>query len=56
MDNSDPNQNNPLSPYYPSDMPSIRGNGRKWFAILITLGTVGLFVLFFLLQMLKYIL
>ncbi len=28
--------NNPLSPYYPSETPSVPGNGRKWFAILMT--------------------
>jgi hypothetical protein len=25
--------NNPLGPYFPSDPPTISGNGRRWFAI-----------------------
>lgn len=37
MKDSDPDPNNPLSPYYPSDTPSISGNGHRWFSILIIL-------------------
>jgi hypothetical protein len=32
----DPTTNNPLSPYYPSDTPDIPGNGRTWFAVLLS--------------------
>lgn len=28
-------RNNPLSPYYPSETPSLSGNGRTWFAVLM---------------------
>ena len=34
MDDGDPDPRNPLSPYYPSDVPTIPGGGRRWFAIL----------------------
>ncbi len=37
MADSDSNPNNELSPYYPSETPSIRGNGREWFTMLILL-------------------
>jgi hypothetical protein len=37
MADSDPDRNNPISPYYPSETPSLSGNGRKWFAILVVL-------------------
>ncbi|MFC6825898.1 hypothetical protein [Halopelagius fulvigenes] len=36
MGNSDPGPNEPLSPYFPSDAPSLPGNGRRWFAILLS--------------------
>jgi len=31
-----PDPNNPLSPYYPSDIPDVPGSGRKWFAVLLS--------------------
>ncbi|MFC6887841.1 hypothetical protein [Halorubrum trueperi] len=37
MDDNDPKPDNPLSPYYPSEVPDIPGDGRTWFAILLTL-------------------
>ena len=37
MTNGDPERNNPLSPYYPSRVPNLEGNGRKWFALLFVL-------------------
>jgi hypothetical protein len=37
MTEPEPEPNNPLSPYYPSEIPSIPGSGRKWFAVLLTL-------------------
>lgn len=37
MTDRKPESNNPLSPYYPSDIPDIPGSGRKWFAILLSL-------------------
>ena len=45
MKGSDPKQKNPLSPYYPAEIPPIPGSGRKWFAIflslIVLLGAVG---------------
>lgn len=35
MTDGGPDPNNPLSPYYPSETPTLSGNGRKWFAILM---------------------
>ena len=35
MDGDRPKPNNPLSPFYPSEMPNLGGNGRRWFAILM---------------------
>lgn len=40
----DPEPRNPLSPYYPSEMPSMEGNGRRWFAILMVLVYASLLV------------
>lgn len=37
MADEEPRPNNPLSPYYPSDVPSVPGSGRRWFAILFAL-------------------
>jgi hypothetical protein len=37
MGDSGPESNNPLSPYYASETPSVPGDGRKWFAILMLL-------------------
>jgi len=36
MTDREPGPNDPLSPYYPSDIPDIPGNGRTWFAILLS--------------------
>ena len=33
----DPEPNNPLAPYYPSEVPNLRGSGRTWFALLFVL-------------------
>jgi hypothetical protein len=41
MADSDPEPKNPLSPYYPSEVPSIPGNGRRWFAIFLALVLLG---------------
>ncbi|SEG67096.1 hypothetical protein [Halobellus limi] len=35
MARSDEEPNNPLSPYYPSEIPDVPANGRTWFAILL---------------------
>jgi len=35
MSDDGPEPNNPLSPYYPSETPSLSGNGRRWFALLL---------------------
>ena len=37
MREAEPEPNNPLSPYYLSQVPNLDGNGRKWFAILFVL-------------------
>lgn len=37
MADGDPEPNNPLSPYFPSETPGVPGNGRKWFAVLLAL-------------------
>lgn len=51
MDDTDPESNNPLSPYYPSEVPDVPSDGRTWFAILLTVillfGTVYGFVSMF---------
>ncbi|MFB6191813.1 MAG: hypothetical protein ABEI11_00650 [Haloarculaceae archaeon] len=36
MSGSDPKPKNPLEPYYPSEVPDIPGNGRTWFAVLLS--------------------
>lgn len=41
MTDGDPDPENPLSPYYPSEVPSIPGNGRRWVAILLALMLLG---------------
>ncbi|SDQ49853.1 hypothetical protein [Halopelagius longus] len=50
MGNRDPKSNGPLSPYFPSEVPSLPGNGRRWFAILLAAaflsGPVYVFVTF----------
>lgn len=32
-----PKPRNPISPYYPSEVPDIPGNGRTWFTVLLGL-------------------
>ena len=41
MSDAKPDGNEPLSPYYPSDIPDLSGNGRKWVALLLTAMIVG---------------
>lgn len=41
MSEDGPRPNNPLSPYYPSEIPSLRGNGRRWVAILLVIVLLG---------------
>jgi hypothetical protein len=35
MTDRDPTPKNPLSPYYPSEVPDVPGNGRAWVALLL---------------------
>jgi len=35
MSDRDPKPKNPLSPYYPSDVPDVPGDGRTWVALLL---------------------
>jgi hypothetical protein len=35
MPDREPEPNNPLSPYYPSEVPDVPGSGRRWVAILL---------------------
>jgi len=48
MTDREPDPKTPLSPYYPSVVPDVPGNGRAWFAILLSatllLGAVYAFV------------
>lgn len=37
MTDGEPKPNDPLSPYSPSEVPDVPGNGRRWFAVLLTL-------------------
>jgi hypothetical protein len=36
MIDRDPEPKNPLSPYYPAEIPDLPGNGRAWVAILLS--------------------
>jgi hypothetical protein len=36
MTGREPDPKTPLSPYYPSDVPDLPGNGRRWFAVLLS--------------------
>jgi hypothetical protein len=36
MSDRGPEPNDSLSPYYPSETPSVPGDGRTWFALLLT--------------------
>ncbi|SEA06321.1 hypothetical protein SAMN04488065_1648 [Haloplanus vescus] len=51
MSDRDPSSKNPLSPYYPSETPSLPGDGRTWFALLVAgmllLGVVYTFLTLF---------
>ncbi|MFB6196616.1 MAG: hypothetical protein ABEI80_10625 [Haloplanus sp.] len=35
MPDGDPRPNDPLSPYYPSEVPDVPGDGRTWVALLL---------------------
>lgn len=35
MADREPKPRNPLGPYYPSEVPSVPGNGRRWLALLL---------------------
>jgi hypothetical protein len=35
MPDRDPEPNNPLSPYFPSEVPPLPGTGRRWVALLL---------------------
>ncbi len=35
MTERDPEPNNPLSPYFPSEVPPLAGSGRRWVALLL---------------------
>lgn len=35
MTTGDPKPNDPLSPYAPSEVPDVPGNGRPWVAVLL---------------------
>lgn len=35
MPEDDPTPNNPLGPYFPSEVPTVPGNERKWVALLV---------------------
>lgn len=55
MSNNGPKPNNPLSPYYPSEVPSLSGNARLWFVLLIVamlLVTAGFSALTFIFSLL----
>lgn len=41
MTDSDPKPNEPLSPYFPSEVPDVPGNGRRWFAVLFAAMFLG---------------
>jgi hypothetical protein len=41
MTDDTPDPNEPLSPYYPSEVPDVPGNGRKWVALLVSLLILG---------------
>lgn len=36
-DSDGPRRNNPLSPYYPSEVPTVPGNTPRWFVLLVVL-------------------
>ncbi|MEE6209068.1 hypothetical protein U3A55_02700 [Salarchaeum sp. III] len=46
---------NPLSPYYPSEVPSVRGHGRRWFAVLVALLLLGTTFLALVLPLLAFL-
>ena len=48
MADREPGPNNPLGPYYPSELPGVPGNGRTWFALLVA----GLFLVWAISQLL----
>ncbi|MFB6282041.1 MAG: hypothetical protein ABEH40_08480 [Haloferacaceae archaeon] len=36
MRGDDPDPRNPLGPYYPSELPDVPANGRRWVAVLLS--------------------
>jgi hypothetical protein len=36
MTDREPEPKNPLSPYYPSSVPDVPGNGRTWVALVLS--------------------
>jgi hypothetical protein len=54
MGDSDPKPNNPLSPFYPSETPSISGNDRTWVSILLILMFI-IFAVVFVFGVLTYL-
>ena len=51
MTTDDPDPNNPLAPYYPSEVPSLPTPGRRWVAILLFLSTMAGTLLWLVLRM-----
>lgn len=41
MPSGDPRPNNPLSPYFPAEVPPVPGNGRQWFALIMVMMLLG---------------
>lgn len=41
MTEDGPRPNDPLGPYYPSEIPSLRGHGRRWIAIILVIVLLG---------------
>lgn len=35
MTDEGPRRNDPLGPYFPSEVPDLPGRGRRWFAVLL---------------------
>lgn len=40
MGDGGPEPRNPLAPYYPSEVPDVPGNGRRWVAVLLSLAVL----------------
>lgn len=50
-----PDRRNPLSPYYPSETPSLSTSGRRWVAIVLLL-TMVIGFLFYIVEWIIYFL